>query len=187
VAGASFHGRNAAGKSTTLRAVLDLLFGIPDRSTDGFAHGNKALRIGARLVTADGRTTLEVERRKGRKDTLRDPLTGRPVAEALLATMLGGIGRDQFAATFGLDHERLRQGAQDLLATGGALGATLFDASNNCNADGFACLLGAPLTATQLSECSAGVKRIAALTSNDFVRAKRMAVATIASSNFLCD
>ena len=72
-------------------------------------------------------------------------------------------------------------------ATGGALGATLFDASNNCNADGFACLLGAPLTATQLSECSAGVKRIAALTSNDFVRAKRMAVATIASSNFLCD
>ena len=123
------YGRNAAGKSTTLRAVLDLLFGIPDRSTDGFAHGNKALRIGARLVAADGRT-LDVERRKGRKDTLRDPVTGRPVAEALLAAVLGGIGREQFAATFGLDHDRLRQGAQDLLATGGALGATLFDASS---------------------------------------------------------
>ncbi|MBL8631868.1 MAG: hypothetical protein JNM40_01500 [Myxococcales bacterium] len=66
-------------------------------------------------------------------------------------------------------------------------GATLFDTGNNCTADGFACLLGSPLTATQLSECSAGVKRIAALSSNDFVRAKRMAVATIASSNFLCD
>lgn len=122
-------GRNAAGKSTTLRAVLDLLFGIPERTPDGFAHGNKALRIGARLVAADGRT-LEIERRKGRKETLRDLATGRPIAAELLDAMLGGIGRDQFAATFGLDHDRLRRGAQDLLAAGGALGATLFDASS---------------------------------------------------------
>jgi len=64
---------------------------------------------------------------------------------------------------------------------------TLFDASNNCSADGFACLLGTPLSAVQLSECSNAVKRIASLTSNDMLRAKRMAVATIASSNFLCD
>ena len=58
---------------------------------------------------------------------------------------------------------------------------------DSCSADGFACLLGTPLSAVQLSECSNAVKRIASLTSNDVLRAKRMAVATIASSNFLCD
>lgn len=99
----------------------------------------------------------------------------------------GGLTRifDMFLAAA---EELVPATGTDRIGTGTACpGATLFDASNNCNADGFACLLGAPLTATQLSECSAGVKRIAALTSNDFVRAKRMAVATIASSNFLCD
>lgn len=69
----------------------------------------------------------------------------------------------------------------------GCPGTALFLADNSCNADGFACLLGAPLTSVQLMECTNAVKRIASLTSNDFIRAKRMTVATIASSAYLCD
>ena len=123
------YGRNAAGKSTSLRAVLDLLFGIPERTKDDFEHEKSALRIGAELVAADGRR-LAILRRKGRSNTLIDPTTGQAVSDALLDAMLGGIGREQFAATFGLGHEGLRHGADDLLKAGGALGATLFDAAS---------------------------------------------------------
>lgn len=123
------YGRNAAGKSTSLRAVLDLLFGILAGTKDDFEHEKSALRIGAELVAADGRR-LAVVRRKGRSNTLLDAASGQAVADALLAGMLGGIGRDQFAATFGLGHEGLRRGADDLLKAGGALGATLFDAAS---------------------------------------------------------
>ena len=99
----------------------------------------------------------------------------------------GGLTRlfDMFLA---VSEELLPSATVDKLGSGTACpGVTLFDASNNCSADGFACLLGTPLSAVQLSECSNAVKRIASLTSNDMLRAKRMAVATIASSNFLCD
>jgi len=99
----------------------------------------------------------------------------------------GGLTRlfDMFLA---VADELLPSAAIDRLGSGTACpGTTLFDASNNCNADGFACLLGVPVSTVQLAECSASVKRIASLTSNDILRAKRMAVATIASSNFLCD
>lgn len=123
------YGRNAAGKSTSLRAVLDLLFGIPERTKDDFEHEKSKLRVGAELVAADGRR-LAVVRRKGRSNTLLDPATGQAIADALLDAMLGGIGRAQFAATFGLGHEGLRRGADDLLKAGGALGATLFDAAS---------------------------------------------------------
>ena len=99
----------------------------------------------------------------------------------------GGLTRlfDMFLA---VSEELLPSPTVDRLGSGTACpGVTLFDASNNCNADGFACLLGTPLSALQLGECTNAVKRIASLTSNDILRAKRMAVATIASSNFLCD
>ena len=40
----------------------------------------------------------------------------------------------------------------DRIGTGTACpGATLFNADNTCNADGFACLLGSPLTTVQLT------------------------------------
>ncbi|MEZ5578220.1 MAG: AAA family ATPase [Candidatus Competibacteraceae bacterium] len=71
-AGQNFHviyGPNEAGKSTTLRALIGLLFGIEERTADDFVHSKPNLRIGAALATADaGR--LAIMRRKGRKQTL---------------------------------------------------------------------------------------------------------------------
>lgn len=88
--GTDFHviyGPNEAGKSTTLRALTGLLFGIGDRTADGFLHPNPELRIGATLVPAEG-ARLSVMRRKGRKQTLfaldeatGTELTSRPLPE----------------------------------------------------------------------------------------------------------
>ncbi len=59
--GANFHviyGPNEAGKSTTLRALTGLLFGIDDRTADNFLHPHPQLRVGATLVTHQGNATV---------------------------------------------------------------------------------------------------------------------------------
>ncbi|MCL4195792.1 MAG: AAA family ATPase, partial [Thermoguttaceae bacterium] len=49
------YGPNEAGKSTALRAIEQMLFGIPQRSTDDFLHPYKNLRVGGTLRSGDGR------------------------------------------------------------------------------------------------------------------------------------
>src|SRR5438034_1310217 len=66
------YGPNEAGKSTTLRAISALLFGIPERTRDAHRHVASELRVGALLESREGKN-LEIVRRKGRKGTLRDP------------------------------------------------------------------------------------------------------------------
>jgi uncharacterized protein YhaN len=121
------YGPNEAGKSTTLRALLALLYGIPLRTADAHLHDMARLRIGATLADERGRM-LSVVRRKGAKQTLLDP-QGQPLHESALSEMLAGIDEALFRNMFGLDHQRLREGAEALLAGGGQLGEGLFDAS----------------------------------------------------------
>ncbi|HEY6880761.1 MAG TPA: AAA family ATPase, partial [Polyangiales bacterium] len=121
------YGPNEAGKSTTLRALTSLLYGIDARTTDAHAHDMSKLRIGATLLDTQGQP-LTVVRRKGSKNTLLDA-EGQPLADDLLAPLLGGLDEKLFRQMFGLDHERLREGAEALLQAGGQLGEVLFDAS----------------------------------------------------------
>lgn len=44
------YGPNESAKSTTLAAVLDLLFGIETRSSYGFLHPYPTMRLGADVV-----------------------------------------------------------------------------------------------------------------------------------------
>jgi uncharacterized protein YhaN len=120
------YGPNEAGKSTALRAVKGLLYGIPRDTPDAHLHRTADLRIGARLGGEDG-ATLDVVRRKGNTNTLLDP-SETPIDEALLKRLLGGVGEEHFATMFGLDHEGLRRGAQALLAGKGHVGESLFEA-----------------------------------------------------------
>lgn len=120
-------GRNEAGKSTTLRAILGLLFGIEHKTQDAHVHKNTDLRIGGTLEGKDGER-LRVVRRKGASNTLLGP-DGNALDEALLRRLLGGISRETFAHAWGLDHDRLGAGAQALLEGKGDLGESLFDAS----------------------------------------------------------
>ena len=120
------YGNNEAGKSTALRAIRGLLFGVPVQSQDTFVHTGKDIRVGAVLVNAEQR--LEVVRRKGRKHTLLNA-QGEALDDDALRPWLGGVDETLFNAMFGLDHTGLRAGAESLLALGGKPGATLYGAS----------------------------------------------------------
>lgn len=120
------YGPNEAGKSTTLRAISGLLFGIPEGTRDGHRHALAELRIGARLEPRSG-PPLEVVRRKGRKGTLLDR-DGKAIDDALLLPLLGGATADLFASMFGLNHETLRASGDAMLRGKGSVGESLFAA-----------------------------------------------------------
>ena len=122
------YGPNEAGKSTSLAAVEDFLFGIPARSPNNFLHKYKEMRIGA-VLEQDGEI-LEALRRKGTKDTLITPQgTAYPEGERQLSTLLGGADHGFFTRMFSLDHQRLRQGGQDIVEAKDDVGEMLFSAS----------------------------------------------------------
>ena len=122
------HGANEAGKSSALRALKDFLYGIPERTRDGFLHGNDQLRIGGTLRLADGREGSFV-RRKGRKNTLLTPDEGGAVDDRELALFLSGVSREMFATMFGIDHEELVRGGNELLTQRGRVGEALLAAA----------------------------------------------------------
>ncbi len=119
-------GSNEAGKSTTLRAVTGLFFGIPERTTDDHRHKKPDLRIGGRIGAEDG-AELSVVRRKGHKKTLLDA-KGEAVEEEQLRRLLGNLEQGQFETMFGLSHDRLVEGGRALVEGRGDLGESLFGA-----------------------------------------------------------
>ncbi len=120
-------GVNEAGKSTALRAISGLFYGIPERTSDAHRFPMPALRIGAAIRTTRGEE-LAFVRRKGRGATLHDPGSAEPIDEARLERLLGGISETMFQSMFGLDYATLSQGAEALLAGRGEVGQSLFDA-----------------------------------------------------------
>ena len=120
------YGPNEAGKSTTLSAWLDLLFGIPMQSRNNFLHPYSTLRIGAALGLDAG--AVELSRIKKPTASLLDR-DSSPLPEALLQGALGGLTRDSYAAMFSLDDDTLEQGGDGILASKGDLGEMLFSAS----------------------------------------------------------
>lgn len=120
-------GPNEAGKSSALRALRCLFYGIPTQCPDAFTHAYNQLRIGAVLRDERG-DELHVIRRKGMKDTLRGGGDATVVDGALLARLLGGIDETQFRLRFGIGHDDLVRGGEDLVSGGGELGQALFAA-----------------------------------------------------------
>ncbi len=106
------YGPNEAGKSTSLRAVTGLLFGIPERTTDAHLHPTKNLSLST--VLERGSEKLAFSRRKRRKDSLVDP-QGQPLPDGVLQPWLRGLDERSFITRFGLDQTRLEEGAEALL------------------------------------------------------------------------
>ncbi len=131
------HGLNEAGKSSTLRAMADLRFGIPAQSRDNFVHAHADMRIGGEFIDRDGNRHGFI-RRKGRGGTLSRAdfgggsgavVVGDPVPPEVEASLTGGLTREAYESMFALDHSRLRKGGKALLEGEGDVGAALFEAS----------------------------------------------------------
>ncbi len=122
------YGLNEAGKSSALRGLSALLFGVPARSDDGFVHEYTDMRVGAHIRNSAG-DELEFVRRKGNKNTLLAPDGSALADDAVLGFLPAGVSQELFEQMFGLNHERLRQGGEELARGGGELGISLFAAS----------------------------------------------------------
>ena len=123
------YGDNEAGKSTSLRALIAWLFGIPSRTNDNYLHSNPQLRIGGKLRLSSGED-IEFVRRKGTKGTLLEPGTDATLDDSVLSPYLpGGIDENLFSRLYGIDHSRLVAGGQELLNQSGDLGQALFSAA----------------------------------------------------------
>ncbi|MEO8909792.1 MAG: AAA family ATPase [Gemmatimonadaceae bacterium] len=129
-------GPNEAGKSSALRALIALLFGIPPQTADNFRHDYGDMRVGAVIVGSNGQR-YPIMRRKGNKNVLFafDEVTGaevteRPLAPDAVSSLLGGVDEDLFTTLFGLNHERLHAGGESLVEGKGDLGQALFQAGS---------------------------------------------------------
>ena len=123
------YGDNEAGKSTSLRALIAWLFGIPTRTNDNFLHANPQLRIGGKLRLSGGKE-IEFLRRKGQKGTLLEPSTDATLDDSVLSPFLPlGIDENLFKKLYGIDHDGLVAGGQELLDQSGDLGQALFSAA----------------------------------------------------------
>ena len=121
------YGPNEAGKSSALRGLKALLYGIDERTLDNFIHANDKLRIHGYLRTIDDRE-LAFVRRKGRKNTLLTP-DGKALDEQELAPFLQGVTSELFESLFGIDHQALVQGGNEILEQKGEVGQALFSAA----------------------------------------------------------
>ena len=129
------YGPNEAGKSSALRAITDLRFGIPLRSPDDFIHATGRMRVAGLFIDDQGEP-IGLIRRKGRSPTLsrfdvgtEQPDPALPVLREHELALTGGVERSEFEAMFGLNHARLRAGGDLLLKGEGELGSALFEAS----------------------------------------------------------
>ncbi|MBK1855744.1 AAA family ATPase [Verrucomicrobiaceae bacterium 5K15] len=120
------YGPNEAGKSSLLRGINNLLFGIPTRSTDDFVHDYKKMLIGAEITRGD--SSLQFFRKKGRANTLVGS-DSKVIPDSELLSILGPINEDFFNHMFGLSTESLRKGAESLLSGSNEIGTLLFSAS----------------------------------------------------------
>ena len=121
------YGPNEAGKSSALRALRNMFFGIPVRTTDSFRHPHPKLRIGAELARSDGETIAFI-RRKGLRKTLRGADDRSALKDDALSSYLNGIDRDLFEQMFAIDHQDLVRGGEEIIAGGGRVGQALFAA-----------------------------------------------------------
>ena len=104
------YGANEAGKSTTLSAIGDLLFGFPHHKGQDWRFDASQLRVGA-CLERDGEP-LSLIRRRGTKQTLLAEDGSTPLDENRLLRWLGGVDRGAFERLWSLDHERLRLGGE---------------------------------------------------------------------------
>ena len=120
------YGPNEAGKSSSLRALKALLYGFPQQTPDNFLHNYDQLLVGGCLVDSGGEE-LTFWRRKKRVGDVIDE-AGNPLPANVLSQFLHGVEPEIFASLYGIDHEALIRGGEEILAQKGEVGQALFAA-----------------------------------------------------------
>ncbi len=123
------YGPNEAGKSSALRALHHLLYGIPMQSADDFIHSYTKMRLGAVIEAGNG-DRLDFMRRKGRSNTLRANDDRTIIEDARLHRYLAGVDAALFETMFGIGYEDLVHGGREIVRGGGRLGQIIFSAGS---------------------------------------------------------
>lgn len=125
------YGANEAGKSSSLRALTQWLFGIAGETKcrDHFVHAYKDLRIGGTIEGHNGKT-LTCVRRPGGQASLRAENDRNKLDPSVLSEFLGGLTREQFETQFGIDIHQLADGGKAIATGGGEIGESLFAAGS---------------------------------------------------------
>ncbi|MDQ6961534.1 MAG: AAA family ATPase, partial [Mariprofundaceae bacterium] len=121
------YGSNEAGKSTSLRALEALLYGIHPKSSDNFLHPSAKLSVAAKLELDQG-DIHHLVRRKGKKNSLYDE-EHDAVLDPDMPSQWLGVSREMFGHMFALDQQALHEGGQSILGSDGDVGQALFSAS----------------------------------------------------------
>ncbi len=121
------YGANEAGKTTSMAAVSDLLFGFLGRSPYNFMYDYSLLRVGA--VLEDAGQTMSCRRKKAPNGSLLGP-DDKPIDEGPLLAMLRGQTRETFGLSFSLNQEGLRAGGKAMVEARNDLGRALFAAGS---------------------------------------------------------
>ena len=131
--GAGMHlilGGNEAGKSTALRALQAVLFGMKEKR-DAHLHPWDMLRVGLRIETTDG-TVMDVERRKGSgAKSLLFTGTDRAVPAQEWTRVMPVDDAELFEQMFGLNYDRLVEGGRRLAEFKGDIGQALLAAAGD--------------------------------------------------------
>ena len=120
------YGPNEAGKSSSLRGLKALLYGFHPQTPDNFLHSYDQLLVGGCLENQDGRELI-FQRRKKRVNDLID-VNGKALDVGRLAAFLHGVEPEIFESLYGIDHHRLVEGGNEILAQHGEVGKVLFAA-----------------------------------------------------------
>jgi uncharacterized protein YhaN len=123
-------GANEAGKSTALRGLRAVLFGMSDMR-DAHLHPKDMLRVALKIRTTEGEL-LHVERRKGKgAKSLLFVETEKTVPIEDWARILPVDNADLFEQMFGLNYERLLAGGRQLAEFKSDIGQALLAAAGD--------------------------------------------------------
>jgi len=123
-------GANEAGKSTALRGLRAVLFGMSDMR-DAHLHPKDMLRVALKIRTTEGEL-LHVERRKGKgAKSLLFVETEKAVPVEDWARILPVDNADLFEQMFGLNYERLLDGGRKLAEFKSDIGQALLAAAGD--------------------------------------------------------
>ncbi len=120
------YGPNEAGKSSSLRALKALLYGFPQQTADNFLHNYDQLLVGGCLENSAGEELVFIRRKKRIKDIVDEE--GNPLPANVLAQFLKGVELEIFESLYGIDHDALVGGGEEILAQKGEVGQALFAA-----------------------------------------------------------